>query len=139
MKKGFLVGFVSATLLATGVAFAADMLKDVYTSQFPIKINGQAYTAEMPVLNYQGRTYLALREFGTVTNNEIDFQDNTIIINNNNNKEHNDSKIVYVSKGGSKYHYDEHCNGATYHRTYLEDAVNIMNLQPCEKCVLKGE
>ena len=81
MKKGFILGFISASLLATGIAIASEMLTEVYTSNFPIKINGKAYTAEMPVLNYQGRTYLALREFGTATGNTIDFKDNTIIIN----------------------------------------------------------
>lgn len=137
MKKGFILGIACATILTASFSYAADMLAEVYTSTFPIKLNGSIYTPEMPVLNYQGRTYLALREFGTVTNNEIDFQDNTIIINNQ--KEADDLNMVYVSKGGSKYHYDEHCNGATYHRTPLEDATSIMKLQPCEKCVLKTE
>lgn len=81
MKKGFIIGFATASVLATGIAFASEMLSEVYKSEFPIKINGKAYTAEMPVLNYQGRTYLALREFGTATGNNIDFQNNTIIIN----------------------------------------------------------
>lgn len=95
MKKGFILGFTIATILTAGIVFASEMLSNVYISQFPIQLNGQNYVAEMPVLNYQGRTYLALREFGTVTGNEIDFKDNTIIINNiksNNNTQNNSSE-----------------------------------------------
>lgn len=93
MKKGFILGFFVATIITTGIVFASEMLSNVYISSFPIKLNGESYMAEMPVLNYQGRTYLALREFGTVTGNEIDFIDNTIIINNaqNNTKENGGS------------------------------------------------
>ena len=97
MKKGFILGFVIAVLITTGIVFAAEMLNDVYISTFPIKLNGQPYKAEMPVLNYQGRTYLALREFGTVTGNEVDFQNNTIIINNS-NQTSNSTKITNATQ-----------------------------------------
>ena len=52
------------------------------SSSGTVTVNGKTYNADMPVLNYQGRTYLALRELGTVTGNEVDFVDNNIIINN---------------------------------------------------------
>ena len=71
MKKIFLITFALITVLCT-IVFASEQLQDVFNSNFPISINGQTYTPQMPVLNYQGRTYLALREFGTATNNEID-------------------------------------------------------------------
>lgn len=135
MKK---ILIITAVLIVSviSIVFASDALQDVFISQFPIKINGVDYTAENPVLSYQGRTYLALREFGTATNNKIDFVDKTILIDTPVTVD--SLNIVYVSKGGNKYHYDEHCNGATYHRTPLEDAINVMKLDPCEKCVLKG-
>lgn len=108
MKKGFILGFACATLLTSGVAFATNALSDVYTSSFPIKINGQAYTPDMPVLNYQGRTYLALREFGTVTGNTIDFQDNTIIVNTKDYV----SEITNSTNIGNAFTYDK--NGKKY-------------------------
>ena len=106
MKKGFILGFVVATLLSVGLVFGAEMLSNVYISQFPIKLNGEVYNAEMPVLNYQGRTYLALREFGTVTNNEIDFKNNTIIINNNSTQtkqEDNTNDTFVFESNNQKY------------------------------------
>lgn len=86
--KGFIVGSIT-TLILTGFVYGASQLANVYLSPFDIKLDGKEYKAEMPVLNYQGRTYLALREMGTVLGNEIDFENDTIIINTN-----NDGKIT---------------------------------------------
>lgn len=135
MKRILIIAFILIISIVS-IVFANEQLQEVFTSQFPIKINGVQYTPEMPVLSYQGRTYLALREFGTATNNKIDFVDSTILIDTPATVD--SLNLVYVSKGGKKYHYDEHCNGADYHRTPYEDAIGIMNLEPCEKCVLKG-
>ena len=112
-------------------------MQDVFISNFPISIDGQTYTPQMPVLNYQGRTYLPLREFGTATNNEIDFKDNTIIINTKPFYANESERLIYMTRTGQKYHYDGNCNGGDYFRTTLSDAQKL-GLQPCEKCVLKN-
>lgn len=135
MKKILIISAI-LVLSIVSIVFASGQLQEVFTNRFPIKINGAEYTPEKPVLSYQGSTYLALREFGTATNNKIDFADGTILIDTPQTIE--SLNLVYVSKSGKKYHYDEHCNGATYHRTPLTDAINVMQLEPCEKCVLKG-
>ena len=130
MKK---IMFLVALVCSFGaMSYANSKVEEVYTSSFPILINGENYTPEMPVLNYEGRTYLALREFGTVTGNEIDFKDNTIIINTT----ASDEQQVYLTRTGVKYHYDSSCNGGTYMKTTLEDALKF-GLEPCEKCVNK--
>lgn len=123
----FILGFV-VCLAFGGLVYGSSQVADVYFSEYPIKINGNSYTAEMPVLNYQDRTYLALREFGTATNNEIDFVDETIIINNTTTEQ-----SVYITRTGSKYHYSNFCNGGTYIKTSLEDALKL-KLEPCNKC-----
>ena len=137
MKKGFILGFASAILIS-GFVMANDMLSEVYTSQFPIKIDGKEYTPEMPILSYQGRTYLPLREFGTATNNKVDFQDNTILIDTKSMYTDESERLIYTTRTGQKYHYDGSCNGGDYFRTTLSDAQKL-GLQPCEKCVLKSE
>lgn len=81
MKKGFILGII-VTLILTSIVLASDALQDVFTSSFPVTVNGQEYTSELPILNYQGRTYLPLREFGNATGVNVDFQDNTIIVDN---------------------------------------------------------
>lgn len=44
------------------------------------------------------------------------------------------SKTVYITRTGSKYHYDSNCNGGTYWEAPYSTAVG-MGLTPCEKCV----
>lgn len=44
------------------------------------------------------------------------------------------SKTVYVTKTGKRYHYDSSCNGGTYYASTLEDALS-RGLTPCNKCV----
>lgn len=44
------------------------------------------------------------------------------------------SRTVYVTKTGKRYHYDSHCNGATYYESDLDSATR-QGLTPCKKCV----
>lgn len=44
------------------------------------------------------------------------------------------SRTVYVTKTGKKYHYNSHCNGGTYYESTLEEAQR-RGLGPCNKCV----
>lgn len=45
------------------------------------------------------------------------------------------SPTVYITPTGSKYHYDNTCNGGTYKESTLNQAER-MGLEPCNKCVL---
>lgn len=44
------------------------------------------------------------------------------------------SRTVYITKTGKRYHYDSTCNGGTYIRSTLQDALRL-GLTPCNKCV----
>ncbi len=79
MKKIWvlLVMFCFVTISHT---FAGNLVKNVCFSPYPILINGERYYAELPVLSYQDRTYVALREFSEMINVSVDFVDNTIVI-----------------------------------------------------------
>lgn len=44
------------------------------------------------------------------------------------------SKTIYVTETGKKYHYDSTCNGGTYYKSTLEDAKD-RGLTPCKKCI----
>ena len=46
-----------------------------------------------------------------------------------------EEKQVYITRTGSKYHYDKSCNGGIYWPVSLETAKGF-DLAPCEKCVL---
>lgn len=42
-------------------------------------------------------------------------------------------RTVYITPTGSKYHYDNNCNGGTYIASTLGEAKS-MGLEPCKKC-----
>lgn len=44
-----------------------------------------------------------------------------------------DSRTVYYTETGSKYHYDEKCGRGTYFPCTLDEAID-MGLEPCKKC-----
>lgn len=44
------------------------------------------------------------------------------------------SKPTYITRTGSKYHSDPHCNGGTYWEVPYSTATG-MGLTPCDKCV----
>lgn len=48
-------------------------------------------------------------------------------------QQQSNSRTVYVTPTGKRYHYDDHCNGGTYTPATLDDAVN-RGLTPCKKC-----
>ena len=78
----------------TGCVYAGNLVKKVYFSPYPILIDDEEYSSEMPILSYQDRTYVALREFSEMVGVEIDFEKETIIINTkktNHNEKNNSS------------------------------------------------
>lgn len=44
------------------------------------------------------------------------------------------SRTVYVTPTGKRYHYDNHCNGGSYSESTLDSAL-ARGLTPCKKCV----
>ena len=159
MKKVFVAFFVLFTMFST-IVYAGNIVKKVYFSPYPILINGEEYSSEMPILQYQERTYVALREFSEMVDVQVDFRDNVIIIetkedvknssgkteemrediNDEQNKiveseesSSGNSKIVYVSKTGKKYHKLSNCNSATYFEITLSDAIKE-GYTPCLRC-----
>lgn len=45
-----------------------------------------------------------------------------------------ESRTVYITKTGKRYHYDSNCNGGTYIASTLAEA-QARGLTPCQKCV----
>lgn len=52
----------------------------------------------------------------------------------NANTQTDNSRTVYVTPTGKKYHYDNSCNGGSYSASTLDKAIS-MGLTPCNKCV----
>lgn len=150
MKKFYLSFFIAFSMFST-IVYAGNLVKKVYFSPYPIKINGEEYSSEMPILQYQERTYVALREFSEMVDVEVEFINNEIIINSEkseieteniekveniidaNTNETHKKNVVYVSKTGKKYHRLSNCNSATYFEISLSEAI-LQGYTPCLRC-----
>ena len=151
MKKIFLVSCLMV-FCAFSTVFAGTLVKKVYFSTFPIIINGENYSSETPILNYQNRTYVALREFSQMVGVNIDFDDNTIIIDSKiedvdeetkkdiqtiDREEllitSSEDKNVYISKTGTKYHVKSDCGGGIFSIVKLSIAKE-KGYTSCLKC-----
>ncbi len=67
-------------VMLTSIAFAGNLVKNVSFSTFPILLDGERYSSETPILSYQDRTYIALREFSELINVGVDFNEGTIYL-----------------------------------------------------------
>lgn len=81
MKK-FLICLVCFLGVFT-LCFATSTVANVYFNNFGILVNGENYLPNLPILNYQSRTYLPLNEFASITGNNVTFENDTIIIDQN--------------------------------------------------------
>lgn len=95
MKKYLILICIVVTSLFSCV-YAGNLVKKVYFSPYPILIDGKEYSSEMPILSYQDRTYVALREFSEMVGVKIDFIDETIIIDSK-NKEKDNIEVIQDS------------------------------------------
>lgn len=81
--KSMITGITIGALLFGGVVTASTLVSEVYLSPFPVYVNGNKYNPTSPMLNYQGKTYVPLSEFGSLTNSNVSFNNNTVFINSN--------------------------------------------------------
>ncbi len=81
--KSMIAGITVGALLFGGIVTASTLVSEVYLSPFPVYVNGNKYNPTSPMLNYQGKTYVPLSEFGSLTNSNVSFNNNTVLINSN--------------------------------------------------------
>lgn len=95
MKKYFILICIVVMSFFSCV-YAGNLVRKVYFSPYPILIDNEEYSSEMPILSYQDRTYVALREFSEMVGVKINFVDETIIIDTM-NKEKSDIEHIQDS------------------------------------------
>lgn len=80
---------------------------------------------------YNNTNYLPVRAISEALGLEVSFdsEQNAVVLSSTESQE-----TTYITRTGSKYHYDENCNGGTYWPVPRSTAIG-MGLTPCEKCV----
>lgn len=149
--------FVLSTMT---LSYAGTLIKKVYFSSFPIYVDGEEYSSENPILSYQNRTYMPLREFAEMLDVKVDFKDGKIYlatpsIEDNTEFEENKDVLhsekeeslkeneniendvtVFISKSGTKYHKIKQCTKANYYPVSLSKAKE-QGYTACLKCYKK--
>lgn len=146
--KRILILCMTFILTTYAISYAGNLVKKVYFSSFSIHIDGENYSSENPILTYQNKTYVPLREFSEMVGVDIDFKNGEIYIDteeydeeekldNKNLETDNDMNtilgqeevakengtVVYVSKTGAKYHKTKQCTKSAYNQIELSKAI----------------
>ena len=136
--KGFIAGIFSVILvlsLSVGVYAAAKTIS--VNGGMNITIDGIVFIPKdakgnvVDVFEYNGTTYVPLRAVSAAFGKEVAYEaaTRTAIINTPEQQ-----RLIYMTRTGNRYHYDNTCNGGTYFETTLEQVQKI-GLGPCDKCV----
>ncbi|MBE3578861.1 MAG: hypothetical protein IMW83_03155 [Caldanaerobacter subterraneus] len=83
MKKFLSIFFIFLLVLST-TGWAKSETYTAYKNTFPIVVNGQEYTSDLVILNFQGRTYVPLKIVGDMLGALVKFdeQANKVLIEN---------------------------------------------------------
>lgn len=143
MKKEFAKGFVSAFLLmgliGTAAATTGRQTVEVDYNDIDVQLNGSAVALvdangkAVEPFAIDGTTYLPVRAVATALGLDVGWVQATTTVTLDTPE---DQKPIYITKSGSRYHYDSTCNGGTYYEIPFKSAVN-MGYGPCDKCVNK--
>ena len=119
-----------AALAATDTRSAELAFRDI-----KITLNGKAIKTSAEPFIIEGTTYLPVRAVADALGLSVGWDGDTHTVILSEQFEQPEEKQVYITRTGSKYHYDKSCNGGTYWPVSLETAKGF-ELAPCEKCVL---
>lgn len=106
--------------------------KELYYKDIKVTLDGKALelNAVEPFI-IDGTTYLPVRAISEALGLNVDWDGatGTVILT-----APLESRDIYITRTGSKYHYNSTCNGGTYWPVPYDTAVG-MGLAPCDKCV----
>lgn len=139
--SSFMTGMVTMLLLVciTGSALATSgkVTKELEYRNISVTLDGEKLdlrdakgNAVEPFM-FEGTNYLPVRALAESLGLSVswDGANATVVLTSPAEKE-----ATYITRTGSKYHNDPHCNGGTYWEVPLSTAIG-MGLEPREKCV----
>lgn len=141
MKRGFLAG-VLATLLvmclvSTAGATSGKVQQEIEYRDIKVSLDGQVLDLRDAKGNtvepfmFGGTNYIPARALAESLGLQVAWDGSTATVVLTHPEA---SKPTYITRTGSKYHNDPHCNGGTYWEVPYSTATG-MGLTPCDKCV----
>lgn len=141
MKKGFLAGVLTTLLVMCMVGSAsatvAKVQKEIEYRDIKVSLDGEVLDLRDAKGNvvepfmFGGTNYIPARALAEALGLEVawDSANATVVLTHP-----KETTPTYITRTGSKYHNDPHCNGGTYWEVPYSTAIG-MGLTPCEKCV----
>lgn len=144
MKKNWKAIFAGCALAVslTGAALAAgsSRTETLYFNGISLKVDGELIQitdstgapTEPFIIN--GTTYLPVANVAKLVGYTVQWDGATQTVSLSAPEAPAAAKQTYITRTGSKYHNDPHCNGGTYWPVPLDTAIG-MGLTPCSKCI----
>ena len=141
MKKGFLAGVMSTLmvfcLISTAGATSGKVQQEIEYRDIKVSLDGQlldlrdAKGNTVEPFMFAGTNYIPARALAESLGLDVawDGATATVVLTHP-----EASQPTYITRTGSKYHHDPHCNGGTYWEVPYSSAVG-MGLTPCDKCI----
>jgi len=140
MKKIAAIAIAAVLVLAltiSAVAASGTIQANITYRNIKVLMNGEELvladsagnSVEPFIMN--GTTYLPLRVVASALGLSVGWDDTTSTVSLTEKQVDN---FVYITRTGSKYHYDDTCNGGTYWAVPYDSAIG-MGLGACNKCV----
>lgn len=135
--SGCLVTTVAVGLIGTAAATVGQKALKADYSNIKVTLDGKPVSLVDAAGNavepfaVDGTTYLPIRAVASALGLDVswDGATSTAVLTSP-----DEGRAVYITKSGSKYHYDSTCNGGTYWEVPYDTAIG-MGLEPCSKCV----
>lgn len=139
--KGFMSGIICTVLalclFGTATATVGRYSKEVDYSNIKVTLDGNPVNlvdvngSPVEPFAISGTTYLPVRAVADALGLNVDWDQatSTVVLTTPQS-----GHAIYITRTGSKYHYDNTCNGGTYWEVPLTTAIG-MGLTPCEKCI----
>lgn len=134
---GIMVSLVLASLIGTAAATVGRKTVEIDYNDIKITLDGEDVAlvdangnAVEPFI-ISGTTYLPVRAVSNALGLNVGWDQATTTVTL---ETPSDGHATYITRTGSKYHYDQTCNGGTYWEVPFATAIG-MGLTPCDKCV----
>ena len=141
MKKGFLAGVLSTLmvicLITAAGATSGKVQQEIEYRNIKVSLDGQvldlrdAQGNTVEPFMFAGTNYIPARALAESLGLDVAWDGSTATVVLTHPEA---SKPTYITRTGSKYHHDPHCNGGTYWEVPYSTAVG-MGLTPCDKCI----
>ena len=141
--KGFVAGALLTALaiglFGTALATTGSWSVTADYNDIKVTLDGEAVNltdangAPVEPFAISGTTYLPVRAVANALGLDVGWEQETATVKLTRPES---QRPIYITRTGSKYHYDSTCNGGTYWAVPYETAIGF-GLTPCDKCVLK--